>query len=244
MSIHRSAIMILLAVLVAGCGSDDGSSSTSTADLALDPTVPHFGHTDDEWGTLWWQWIYELPQTDANNCVIPFMDPTGEHCQDGQSGDVFYLAGTGAGSAVRDKCVVPSGRAIFFPILSFSADNGGIPLAQQQSAADLQALVQHLTDNVPLDSLSAEIDGEQIGDLGRFKTKVTEFKYTLPAEPNFYTCMGAAGVTGNIDPAYAAGFFVMLPPQAMGAHTLHFAGTSPASSPPAVLDVTYHFNVK
>ena len=246
MSFHRHFVLSIFAIsFAAGCGSSDaGSPSTTSADLALDPTVPHYGHTDDEWGTLWWKWIYELPQTDANNCIIPFMDPTGEQCGYGQSGDVFYLAGTNAGSVVRDKCSVPSGSAIFFPILSISADNGGVDPAKQLSDADLQGYVQTALDTVPISGLSAEFDGQKVADLARFKTKITKFNYTLPAEPNFYDCTGATGVTGLIDPAYAAGFFVMLPPQAAGAHTLHFAGKSPASRPAVDLDVTYHLTVK
>lgn len=244
-SLGHSALSALAVFLAAGCGSSDaGSPAVAAVDVPLDPAEAHYGHTDDEWGALWWKWIYELPQKDPNNCNIPFMDPTGEHCQDGQSGDVFYLAGTGAGSATRDQCTVPSGKAIFFPILSFSADNGGIPPDQQHSATELQSLVQSELDSVPVSGLSAEFDGKAIKDLGRFKTNVSEFDYTLPAEPNFYSCMGATGVTGKIEPAYAAGVYVMLPPQAAGKHTLHFAGDSPASSPPVSLDVTYHFTVK
>jgi hypothetical protein len=50
-------------------------------------------------------------------------------------------------------------------------------------------------------------------------------------------------VTGKI-PSFEAGFYVMLPPPAPGAHTLHFAGNSPATSPAFMLDVTYHLTVK
>jgi hypothetical protein len=210
----------------------------------LDPTQSHFGNTDDEWGALWWKWIYELPQTDAKNCVIPLLDPTGEHCAYGQSGDVFFLTGTQGGVAVRDKCVVPAGKAIFFPIVTFSGDNAGVPAGMTLPDAGLIGYVQSQLNGVPVAGLSAELDGVALTDLARFRTQITKYSYTLPPEPNVYTCGGQTGVTGLVDPAYAAGYYVMLAPPSSGAHTLHFAGSSPASSPPLMLDVTYHLTIQ
>jgi hypothetical protein len=235
-----SIVATLVAALGAGCGSS-GSGSEGSADV-LDPTQPHYGNTDAQWGVEWWQWVYQLPET-ANSCIIPFEDPTGANCGYGQSGDVFFLAGTSGGTAVRDQCVVPAGKAIFFPILSFSADNGGVPASMQLSPTALQGVVQTEVDGVPVSGLSAEFDGKPIVNLAQFKTAVTQFSYTLPPEPNVYTCGGATGVTGIIDPSFEAGFYVMLPPPAPGAHTLHFAGNSPATSPAFMLDVTYHLTV-
>jgi hypothetical protein len=240
--------LFLAASLTAGCGAS-GTRNTGSSVEVLDPTQPHYGNSDDEWGALWWKWIYELPQTaaadgGAPNCIIPFLDPTGADCAVGQSGDVFYLAGTGGGVVVRDKCVVPAGKAIFFPILSFSADNAGVPAAMQLPETGLMGYVQKQLDGIPSAGLSAEIDGVPIANLARFKTKVTKFSYTLPPEPNVYTCEGATGVTGLVDPSYAAGYYIMLAPLVQGAHTLHFAGSSPATNPPIMVDVTYHLTIE
>jgi hypothetical protein len=239
---------VLAAPLAAGCSSSGngngiGSTSQSSSSIVLDPTQPHYGHTDDEWGTLWQKWIDELPQPDPQNCIIPFMDPTGANCGYQQSGDVFFLAGTGGGSVVRDQCQVPKGKALFFPILSFGADNAGVDPSKWLSDADLQAYVQNELDGVSVSSLSVEFDGVAIPNLANYRTKITKFSYTLPPEPNDYSCQGQSGVTGYIDTSYAAGFFVMLAPPASGAHTLHFAGSSPASSPPLTVDTTYHFTI-
>jgi hypothetical protein len=232
----------LAPALSTGCSADT-SAAESIAKEVLDPTQSHYGKTDDEWGALWFKWIDELPQkTDA--CVIPFLDATGKQCGYGQSGDVFFLVGTAGGKAVRDKCVVPAGKAIFFPILNFTDDNGGIPASKQVSDADLKGTVQSELDAVPVDKLSASFDGAAIEDLGRFRTKVTQFSYTLGPEPNTYTCAGQSGVTGKISPSYAAGFYVMLAPPDKGSHTLHFAGVSPSSSPELKVDVTYDLTVQ
>src|SRR5580700_4787498 len=112
---------LFLAILAAGF-TGGCSSSNQSGTQALDPTQSHYGHTDAEWSTLWWQWVYGLSQTENDagmpNCNIPFQDPTGANCQAGQSGDVFFLAGTQAGTVVRPDCTVPLGKAIFFPIVN------------------------------------------------------------------------------------------------------------------------------
>jgi hypothetical protein len=230
----------IAALLVAACSSSSGQPATAQV---LDPTQPHYGNSDDVWGTAWFQWFYQLKET-AGNCIVPITDMTGENCGYGQSGPVFFLAGTTGGTVERDKCVVPEGKAIFFPILNFVADNAGVPAGMTSTDSQLMADIQTQMDQVPVDGLSAEFDGLPIANLGQFRTAVTKYSYTLPSEPNVYTCLGESGVTGLVDPSYAAGFYVMLPPPAAGAHVLHFAGSSPKSSPPLKVDVTYKFTVK
>jgi hypothetical protein len=238
------ALATLAASVIASCSSN----SPAPSGAALDPTQAHYGHTNAEWGTLWWQWIYQTPQSvdDAGmpSCSIPFLDPTGADCAIGQSGDVFFLAGTQGGTVVRDQCDVPAGKAIFFPIFTFANDNGGVPVPMQQSNSALMAQVQTEMTGVQVSSLSAEFDGAAISNLGSYATPVTQFSYTLPAEPNIYTCQGAMGVAGSVNPSYQAGYYVMLAPPAAGAHTLHFAGTSTSTSPAVKVDVTYHFTIR
>lgn len=239
------ALSTLMASLTTGCGSDagnpsGGTSSTKSAQV-LDPAVEHYGHTDAEWATLWWRWVFEMPHT-AESCVLPFMDPTGEHCADSQSGDVFFLAGTTENVAVRKKCAVPKGKALFFPILSFTNDNAGYEPDKLQTEDEMIDFLQKQMDGVPVDQMAASLDDRPITDVARFATDITKFSYTLPEEPNTYTCYGANGVTGLVDPAYATGYWVMLPPPAAGAHVLHFEGHAPDF--PLDVDVTYQFTIK
>jgi hypothetical protein len=242
---------LILATLAAPFSTSCSSSSSSnqaTSAVVLDPTQAHYGHTDTEWGTLWWQWIYQTPQSvdDAGmpSCIIPFLDPTGANCAVGQSGDVFFLAGTQGGTVVRDQCAVPSGKALFFPIFTFADDNAGVPAPMQQTNSALMGQVQAEMAGVQVSSLSAEFDGATISNLGSFATPVTEFTYQPPPEPNIYTCQGTNGVTSKVDPSYQAGYYVMLAPPAAGAHVLHFAGTSTSTSPAVKVDVTYHFTIQ
>jgi hypothetical protein len=88
-----------------------------------------------------------LPQTAA---VGP-----GASCAYGQSGAVLFLANTWGGAAVRDACMVPSGKAIFFPILNFFFSDTGVAPSMQLSDAELMETVNGELDGVPVSGLSA-----------------------------------------------------------------------------------------
>jgi hypothetical protein len=240
---------ILAISLAVGCGSSDKSTASSSPRV-LDPTQTHYGHTADEWGALWFKWLYELQQpasalTDHTTCVIPFHDPTGASCTDGQTYDVFFLAGTDSATVVRNKCTIPAGKAILVPILNYDADNAGVAPAMQMSDTFLQTYVKTQMDGAT--GMSATMDGAEIPNVASYRTQITKFSYTLGPEPNFYTCLGETGanaVTGPVPTSYAAGFYLLLAPPAVGAHTLHFTGNSPASMPAYSVDVTYNFTVQ
>jgi hypothetical protein len=243
------SVLALLSTVAVSFTASCSSKEPATAEV-LDPTQSHYGKTDSEWGAAWWKWLYEIPQSQSDAgmpvCTVPAQDPTGEYCGLGQSGDVFFLAGAaGGGTVVRDKCSVPLGKAILFPIVNFIDDNEGVPLASQMPTATLMATVQADMAGVSVPSLSAEFDGAPITDLARFATQVTKFDYTLPPEPNLYTCEGESGVSGHVDESYAAGYYVMLAPPPAGAHVLKFAGTFTAGMNMTLsIDVTYKFMVQ
>ena len=63
----------------------------------------------DKSGASWWQWVLSIP-VDEN----PLLDTTGEKCMVGQSGGVWYLAGTFGAPTVTRDCTVPAGTAFLF----------------------------------------------------------------------------------------------------------------------------------
>jgi hypothetical protein len=228
-----------------GCSSDgsDGTTPAVTGPKVLDPAQAHYGKTYSEWGAQWWKWFYELPQT-AGNCVIPYDDPTGEKCTYGQTGDVWFLAGTPGGVAVRDKCVIPANKALLIPIVNFAADNGGVPPAQQLDEAGLKAIIEGQMKDVIVPDLMVVIDGASVPDLGRYRAEPTKLSYTLPPEPNMYTCAGAPGVTGLVDPSFSGGYYIMLPPFSAGKHSVRFVGHGIHAGNDFKLDVTYNLTVQ
>jgi hypothetical protein len=81
-----------------------------------------FGLTYGEWGAAWWQWLLPIPPcstgpvdpdhpTECAGTPAPTLDTTGAECDAGQSGPVWFLAGTSYntlqfGAATR-SCTVP-----------------------------------------------------------------------------------------------------------------------------------------
>jgi hypothetical protein len=109
------------------------ASATNENPTVLPPTSHAFGATYAEWNNRWWQWAASTPAPQN-----PVADTTGEHCEEGQSGRVWYLAGTVGSGSVTRTCTVPTGRALFFPIInSFCAADPGTnpdPAIQRECA--------------------------------------------------------------------------------------------------------------
>lgn len=72
---------------------------------------PH-GQTYSEWAVDWWQVAVETPAS-----VNPVLDETGENCDQGNQGNVWFLFGT-FGGPVERTCQIPVGTALFFPLIN------------------------------------------------------------------------------------------------------------------------------
>lgn len=225
---RRSAI-VMLALFATGAAvlvARGRGVARASAPVLLEVGTSHYGKTYPEWATTWLRWVHETPQP-VDRCVLPDEDATGEHCGFGQpSGDVFFLTGTRGSKVIRTQCVVPKGRAIFFPIVVFEQDNAGIPLAEQMSEKRSSAAVTNEINKAK--SVSATVDGTAI-DVTKLRLGATKLSFTLPPEPNFFTCGGSKGVTGKVD-GYYDGYWVMLAPLAPGPHEIAFTATIPRAT--------------
>src|SRR2546423_6015845 len=76
-----------------------------------------YGKSYGAWAASWWQWAFSIPE--AYN---PVTDTTGAFAGVGQSGPVWFVAGTFGGSAER-TFTVPAGKGLFLPgyVWSFGA---------------------------------------------------------------------------------------------------------------------------
>jgi hypothetical protein len=136
----------------------------------LPPNSHAFGKTYDEWSAVWWQWALSVP-ADHN----PLLDTTGADAAQGQSGPVWFLAGSFAGTAERTVSV-PTGKALFFPIINnlwVSTEP-----TDPQDAAGIRAIVEPPADAET--DLACEIDGVSVKNLRRFRTESPLFDVTLP----------------------------------------------------------------
>jgi hypothetical protein len=263
---HRTRSICALAVaalLMAGCGGDDDDASngddssdqdggTTEEDASseagtpaeiepLDPDEWHYGGRYADWAGDWWRWLNEMvPAGGIEECGEPVGDTTGELCTLGQDPDseVFYLAGTWGSTVTRTECVVPEGKALFFPLVSSSTDNGGVPKENWETDEQLQTRLQADFENIPTGELLLSIDDREIVDLERFAVENAPYEFTLPDSPNMYDCLGVEGVTGTYS-GFASGYFVLLAPLPAGEHVLEFGGTVETGGDPFVTQARY-----
>lgn len=201
-------------------------------------TSAPYGNSYGDWAAAWWQWAFGQP-VDTN----PLFDETGAQCGNGQSGPVFYLAGVinVSGSAER-TCTVPSGKALFFPILNVECSNvegnGATPV-------ELRACAAGFADGAT--GMFLEVDGERV-QLRRHRVTSPSFAFSLP-ENNLLQFFGVNAPAGSCIPgtscepylAAGDGTYVMLAPLSDGGHTVHFGGSLPAFG--FSLEITYHLLV-
>jgi hypothetical protein len=189
------------------------------------------GKTVYEWTSYWWKYVLSFP-ADTN----PLADPTGSNCTVGQSGPVFFLAGTSGGSIVRNDCVVPSGKAILFPVVNVIAavPEDGTTFDEIKSLA-----TNYMSHTVTVD---ASIDGVKVDNL------MANYRFPSPS----FSFNGAN--PGIFDPyyegqhkiAFSDGWWVMLAPLQPGAHRIYFKGhlVDPDYRANFTTEVTYNLIVK
>src|SRR6266487_5795577 len=91
----------------------------------LPPNAHPFGKTYGEWNASWWQWLFSVPTSKNQAFETGAVD-----CSVGQSGNVWFLAGSFSSGTITRSCTIPAGKALFIPLLNSWADNvcnNGIP---------------------------------------------------------------------------------------------------------------------
>ena len=92
--------------LGAGPSVEAGKGNAGNPRVLPPQSHPH-GKTYGEWAAAWWQWALSIPE--AQN---PVADATGEFAGLGQSGPVWFLAGTFGNSAERTVTIPAGGQTV------------------------------------------------------------------------------------------------------------------------------------
>ena len=198
----------------------------------MPPQRECFGMSPGECAAEWMQWALGIPA--AQN---PIADETGEHAAVGQHGDVWFLAGNFGGVTER-ACMVPAGKALFFPVLNsfyFKTE----PEEPTDPAAIRDLLLGYIGNLEGID-FACEIDGRAVHDLAAYYTESPLCEVTLPAD-NLWADYGLGA--GTYAPAATLGYYLMLAPLGTGRHTLRFTGTVPGDPEDFSVDVTYQVTV-
>jgi hypothetical protein len=136
---------------------------------------------------------------------------------------------------LRSQCVVPTGVALFFPILNVVCTNEPPPLTPtDQLAPCAEGIIDQATD------LAVEIDGVAVEGLQRFRAASPLFGFTLPPQNLFGAPPGSCFPDPDVGTcvpwlAAADGYYLMLPPLPVGEHTIHIHGSGPGFT----VDVAY-----
>ena len=191
------------------------------------------GKSYEDWSAKWWQWALALP-----NSVNPIEDLDGSFQAQGQSGKVWFLAGTSGFEAER-TVRVPRDKAIFFPIVNniwvTLPDMGDSPFSMAGAEQAARAAI-----NTVADTLECEVDGKALKNTADYRVKSPVFDAYLPIDAwGFAPYIDHAG---NYPDCVSDGYWIMLEPLSIGKHTIHFRGGN--SLTPWFTEVTYHVTVK
>jgi hypothetical protein len=197
-----------------------GSTKQSHIDI-LNPNVPQYGKTYAEWASAWIAYSQRYAPPD---CADPVVDETGELCTRYQDEDspVFFLVGNYGGVSRRDRCVVPAGKALFFPLLEAFGDNAGVPLDQLYSDETLRSYAESSFALMDASTLQLSVDGATAEGLERGAVTNTKTFTHFDSTQNRYACDDKTNVEGDF-PGYGSGYWVMLAPLAPGQHTVEFS---------------------
>ncbi len=219
-SLHRCAATVLswgLAFLL--LASADPASAGNAS-----PQV--YGQTIGNWGHAWWQWAVNF--STADNPIVQTGDVD---CTAGQSGKVWYLAGTFGGSAER-TCSIKKGKAIFFPLLNAIFWTPEDCTDEPSCRTGVSALIDAIT------SWTCTVDGIPcVWSTQVVRAQSDARPLNLP-DGSFEEDFGFAPGVREI--SIADGYWVMLDPLPPGPHTIHFTS---AASFGISLNVTYHLTV-
>ena len=178
------------------------------------------GRSQEDWSRAWWQWAHSFETKRS-----PVADRTGELCGLGQSGPVWFLAGTYGTKRTIRTCSIPRGKYLFFPLVNYAVmPPPGRPVTCDAVKASAAQLTDHAT------GLLLEVDGVQTADLMTHRLATREcFDIGVLAQPKV-----------RIFPSAANGYYVMVRPLPPGTHTLDFGGVLPG----VLQGVTYTLTIE
>ena len=194
------------------------------------------GKRGKDWATEWWQWALSIP-FDHN----PLLDETGDRVEVGQRGPVWFLCGVfnESGAATR-TATIPSGKALFFPVLNAHWDNVGfeVPFTVDQLRANAAENVA----DYDLETMKVFLDGSEIPFSALQRIATGPYTFHIPENSIFEVLSGGVYTKGIYAPGVTDGYWCMLRPLGVGEHTLRFTGSSTGPSS-FTLDITYELTV-
>lgn len=178
--------------------------------LLYDRSVHPLGKSWESWVSTWCKWMLSIPKKKN-----PSLDETGKHCSSNQNEKkVWFLTGTfGNVIPIKRACIIPAGKAIFFPIL-MKEDS----LEEDSDLKTVSELRNRCRDamNRVID-MEASIDGLIVKRLHHYRVQSNAFYLTFPKD-NVYDVR--PGRTLSV----CDGFWLFIRPLELGKHEISFKG--------------------
>jgi hypothetical protein len=216
-----AALVTLLVAGLAHAGNDNPHPRI------IPPAARYHGLTYAQWQVRWQQWALGIP-AGADHPFFP-----GGNVLQGQMGHVWFLAGV-VGSSEERRITIPSGTALFFPIVNVECSTIEPDPFHGDDRRSLSDCANGHIDQTS--GLAAEIDGVPVRRLDRFRGESRVFEIGPLPDPNVLGL--PAGETGR---SVDVGVYLLLAPLSVGEHTIHFAGTFDEFN--VSIDTTYHVTV-
>ena len=198
------------------------------------------------YGTLaaeWWQWAFDTEFSQFQNGEVD--------CSAGQSGKVWFLAGTLSGNPDERTCSIPKGKTLFFPLVNYGFWNPDDSCPEDQG---FNCTVEQKRKNV-IGFFSDRIPGNLGGSLETYACQLSAIVNGVHVQTLGYPIVHTQSPVFPLDQVgdpdtIDDGYYVAIPPLDEGEHTIKFTGgvcfwnQSPAdisgdATPLFLVDITY-----
>lgn len=230
-------IAVVAGVIMSGAiALDLASAGRTNPRIAPIQSRPH-GKTYGAWAAEWWQWALGMPPS-----VNAILDETGEFCAEGQTGHVWFLGGTFGFSPVERECTVPSGTALFFPLVNtgYGAFLDDPPEQRTEEFLRAQIACEEPTE------LFAVIDGVEVEDPFQYFEQSPLFDVQLP-EDNIFGATPEDIPELLLSPTVDQGYYLFLAPLPPGEHVIEWRAVWDDPEPDPICettqDITYYLTV-
>jgi hypothetical protein len=243
-------IVGLAIVTMPGAWADKGNPNSQV----IPPNADAFGKSYCEWSAEWWKWQLSLPATDH-----PAFSLDGANCDAGQLGKVWFLTGAFTtevpenefNTIIRESCSVPTGKAIFFPIVNIECstiEEAPFRLIVEGSENNVETCAADFIEgpNAVIQDLSVTIDGRPLQDVETYRAQSPVFNFDFDDPDD--NILGVNCDLEDCDNALSVsdGYWILLPPLSRGDHMIRFTGSFRDPDTDELffgLDVTYELMV-
>lgn len=241
-----AATLVMVGVLALTGPFPGAGAAANLNPGVIPPQARAHGMSYGEWVGAWWKWAASIPA--GQN---PILDTTGEFGSIGQSGPVWFLAGSFGGTVSR-QLVIPPGKTLFFPVFNslwwapddlddatwLAEDILGLDASQMTDEELISLIANYQVDFATL--MEVTVDGVPVQGLSRYRAESQPQDLT---DTDLLDTIGAE--VSHPNAAIGAGYWLMLAPLPPGKHTVRIAVES--QNPvfgDFSLDVSYELTVK